>query len=167
MINRGEIIGANEELLSAASLDFRLGPTLLSLPSDHVIDTKKVDDLPWESHTIDKDSGFILKPNTLYLSSTMEELRLPANVVARTDGKSTVGRLGLMVHITAGWIDPGFHGSITLEMLTNNSIVVYPGMRIGQFTFQTVSMEGREVYKGRYQHRQNGLPLQPKGGGLY
>ena len=167
MINRGEILGAEELFLSPASLDFRLGPHLLSLAVDHTINTKSFDDLPWEKHTIDEGSGFVLQPNVLYLGSTVEELNLPANVAVRADGKSTIGRLGLMVHVTAGFVDPGFKGSITLEMISNNPIIVHRGMRIGQFTFQSVSGESREVYKGRYQSRQNGLPCPPKGGGIY
>ena len=167
MINRGEINGAGDNLISPASLDFRLAKTLLSLPIDHIINTKNIDDLPWEKHTIDDKSGFILQPNVLYLGSTIEELNLPSNVAARADGKSTIGRLGLAVHITAGFIDPGFKGTITLEMISNNPIVVHEGLRIGQFTFQSVTGESREVYKGRYQNRQNGMPCPPKGGGIY
>ena len=105
-------------------------------------------------------------PNCLYLGSTVERLELPPNIVATAEGKSTVGRLGLTVHITAGWIDPGFDGTVTLEMIAVNPIRIYKDMRLGQFTFLDVT--GNEaIYEGRYQSRQFGLPTPPRDGGLF
>ena len=129
------------------------------------IDAKDISSLPWEEIDIPED-GFIMNPGQLYLGSTIERLVLPSNIVATAEGKSTVGRLGLTVHVTAGWIDPGFDGTVTLEMVSTNPIRIYEGMRLGQFTFLDVVGNTR-TYEGRYQKRQFGLPTPPRDGGLF
>jgi dCTP deaminase len=164
-IDEGIIIGGNNDLISPASIDFRLSRHLLCLPVKVVIDAKDISNLPWEEIDIPED-GFIMNPGQLYLGSTIERLVLPNNIVATAEGKSTVGRLGLTVHVTAGWIDPGFDGTVTLEMVSTNPIRIYEGMRLGQFTFLDVAGNTR-VYEGRYQKRQFGLPTPPRDGGLF
>jgi len=165
MIDDRFIIGGDRDLISPASIDFRLSKSLLRLPIGYSIDCKNIKDLPWEEIEIPED-GYIMLPNTLYLGSSVERLALPQNIVATAEGKSTVGRLGLTVHVTAGWIDPGFDGTITLEMVSTNPIRIYENMRIGQFTFLDVTGNA-EVYEGRYQKRQYGLPTPPRDGGLF
>lgn len=165
MISSGYIIGGNSDLISPASIDFRLSKHLLCLPQKVVIDAKDISNLPWDEIEIPED-GFIMNPGSLYLGSTVERLVLPSDIVATAEGKSTVGRLGLTVHVTAGWIDPGFDGTVTLEMVSTNPIRIYENMRIGQFTFLSVTGNAR-VYEGRYQKRQFGLPTPPRDGGLF
>jgi deoxycytidine triphosphate deaminase len=164
-INNGVIMGGERALISPASIDFRLSKHLLCLPLNTTIDAKDISNLPWEEIEIPED-GFIMIPSKLYLGSTIESLKLPSNIVATAEGKSTIGRLGLTVHVTAGWIDPGFDGSVTLEMVSTNPIRIYEGMRIGQFTFLDL-IGNTAVYEGRYQKRQFGLPTPPKNGGLF
>jgi len=80
---------------------------------------------------------FVLDPGKFALGSTCEVIRNPHNLVSRLEGKSSLGRLGLVVHATAGYIDPGFEGRITLELFNMASlpILLYPGMKIGQLSF--------------------------------
>jgi len=86
---------------------------------------------------IDDDSPFILHPGEFVLGSTLERVRLPDDLVARLEGKSSLGRLGLLIHSTAGFIDPGWDGHVTLELsnVANLPITIYFGMKIGQLSF--------------------------------
>jgi dCTP deaminase len=87
------------------------------------------------------DEPFILHPGEFVLGSTLERVQLPDDVVARLDGKSSLGRLGLLIHSTAGFVDPGWDGNLTLELsnVANLPITLYDGMRIGQISFQRMS----------------------------
>jgi len=80
---------------------------------------------------------FILHPGEFVLGSTLERIRLADDLVARLDGKSSLGRLGLLIHSTAGFIDPGWNGHVTLELsnVANLPVTIYPGMKIGQISF--------------------------------
>jgi dCTP deaminase len=86
---------------------------------------------------IEDESPFILHPGEFVLGSTLERVRLPNDLVARLEGKSSLGRLGLLIHSTAGFIDPGWDGHVTLELsnVANLPITIYYGMRIGQLSF--------------------------------
>jgi dCTP deaminase len=86
---------------------------------------------------IDDESPFILHPGEFVLGSTLERVRLPDDLVARLEGKSSLGRLGLLIHSTAGFIDPGWDGNVTLELsnVANLPITIYFGMKIGQLSF--------------------------------
>src|SRR6266571_3770422 len=83
------------------------------------------------------DEPFILHPGEFVLGSTLERVALPNDLVARLEGKSSLGRLGLLIHSTAGFIDPGWDGHVTLELsnVANLPITLYPGMKIGQISF--------------------------------
>jgi dCTP deaminase len=85
----------------------------------------------------DPERTFILHPGEFVLGSTLERVALPDDTVGRIDGKSSLGRLGLLIHSTAGFIDPGFDGHITLELsnVASLPITLYPGMKIGQISF--------------------------------
>lgn len=86
---------------------------------------------------VESDSELVLKPHELILGVTSEFVSIPSHLCCRCEGKSSLGRIGLQIHSTAGWIDPGFQGNITLE-LTNQSpfdIILTPGMPIGQLAF--------------------------------
>ena len=90
---------------------------------------------------IEGDEPFILHPGEFVLGSTLERVALPNDVVARLDGKSSLGRLGLLIHSTAGYVDPGWEGNLTLELsnVANLPITLYDGMKIGQISFQRLS----------------------------
>ena len=87
------------------------------------------------------DEPFILHPGEFVLGSTYEVVTLPDDVAARVEGKSSLGRLGLLTHATAGFVDPGFSGHVTLELanVATLPIKLYPGMKIGQFCFFRLS----------------------------
>jgi len=91
---------------------------------------------------------FILHPNEFVLGSTRERIRLPDDMVSRVEGKSSLGRLGLLIHSTAGFIDPAWDGHITLELSNVNTIPItlYAGMRIGQLSFFPLSTPAEHPY---------------------
>jgi dCTP deaminase len=88
-----------------------------------------------------QDEPFILHPGEFVLGSTLERVQLPNDVVGRLEGKSSLGRLGLLIHSTAGYVDPGWEGNLTLELsnVANLPITLYDGMKIGQISFQRMS----------------------------
>ena len=90
---------------------------------------------------IDDDEPFILHPGEFVLGQTVEWVELPNDLVARLEGKSSLGRLGLLIHSTAGYVDPGWRGNLTLELsnVANLPIALYYGMRIGQISFLRMS----------------------------
>ena len=101
------------------------------------IDVKQpMDDLT-ELLEVTDDEPFILHPGEFVLGSTLERVTLPDDLVARLEGKSSLGRLGLLIHSTAGFIDPGWDGHVTLELsnVANLPITIYVGMKIGQLSF--------------------------------
>ena len=91
---------------------------------------------------------FILHPGEFVLGSTRERVRLPDDMVARLEGKSSLGRLGLLIHSTAGYVDPGWDGYLTLELsnVANLPITIYPGMKIGQISFFRLSTPAEVPY---------------------
>ncbi|MCX6485846.1 MAG: dCTP deaminase [Rhodoluna sp.] len=107
---------------------------------------------------VDPKEAFILHPGEFVLGSTYEFVSLPDNIAARLEGKSSLGRLGLMTHSTAGFVDPGFKGHVTLELanVSNLPIKLWPGMKVGQLCFFQLSSPsetpyGSEKYNNRYQ----------------
>ena len=90
---------------------------------------------------IDAEQPFILHPGEFVLGSTLERLALGADLVARLEGRSSLGRLGLLIHSTAGYVDPGWDGNLTLELsnVANLPITLYYGMKIGQISFQQMT----------------------------
>lgn len=104
------------------------------------------------------EDPFVLHPGEFVLGSTLEVITLPDDLAARLEGKSSLGRLGLLTHSTAGFVDPGFSGHITLELsnVANLPIVLWPGMKIGQLCLFQLSSPaehpyGSAVYGSRYQ----------------
>ncbi|MEX1157107.1 MAG: dCTP deaminase [Chloroflexota bacterium] len=94
------------------------------------------------------DEPFILHPGEFVLGSTFERVELPNDLVARLEGKSSLGRLGLLIHSTAGYVDPGWEGNLTLELsnVANLPITLYDGMKIGQISFQRLSSPAETGY---------------------
>jgi len=97
---------------------------------------------------IDADDAFILHPGEFVLGSTYEHVGVPDDLVARIEGKSSLGRLGLLIHSTAGFIDAGFAGHITLELsnVASLPITLYPGMKIGQVSFLQMTTPAANPY---------------------
>jgi dCTP deaminase len=107
---------------------------------------------------VDPKEAFILHPGEFVLGSTYEFVTLPDNIAARLEGKSSLGRLGLLTHSTAGFVDPGFNGHVTLELanVSNLPIKLWPGMKVGQLCFFQLSSPsetpyGSAKYNSRYQ----------------
>jgi len=103
------------------------------------------------------DKPFVLHPGEFVLGSTYESVSLPDDIAARLEGKSSLGRLGLLTHSTAGFIDPGFEGNVTLELSNTATLPIYlwPGMKIGQLCFFRLTSPaehpyGSEKYGSRY-----------------
>ena len=94
------------------------------------------------------DHPFMLHPGEFVLGSTLEVVRLDDDIVARLEGKSSLGRLGLLIHSTAGFVDPGFHGHLTLELsnVATLPIAIYPAMKIGQLSFYELSTKAEHPY---------------------
>lgn len=112
------------------------------------IDVKRqMDDLT-EMVEVKEEEAFILHPGEFVLGSTREYLRLPSDLVARLEGKSSLGRLGLLIHSTAGLLDPGFEGHLTLELsnVANLPITIYPNMKIGQVSFFRLTSVAENPY---------------------
>ena len=116
--------------------------------TSRVIDVKQNQENLTELVEIEADDCFILHPGEFVLGSTAERVSVPDDLVARIEGKSSLGRLGLLIHSTAGFIDPGFDGHITLELanVANLPITIYPGMKIGQVSFLRMTTPADNPY---------------------
>jgi dCTP deaminase len=113
----------------------------------------------------DGDDPFVLHPGEFVLGSTFETVGLPDDLAGRLEGKSSLGRLGLLTHSTAGFIDPGFNGHITLELsnVANLPIILWPGMKIGQLCLFRLSSPSEQPYGSaaagsRYQGQRGPTP---------
>ena len=97
---------------------------------------------------VEPDDGFVLHPGEFVLGSTLETVSLPDDLAARVEGKSSLGRLGLLTHATAGFVDPGCSGHVTLELsnVATLPIILWPGMKIGQLCFFRLSSPAENPY---------------------
>lgn len=135
-----------------ASIDLRLDHRFIVYKLPHVscIDMRAPSAFEQYTETIevDPDEGFVLHPGEFALGSTVEWVKLPPDLVARVDGRSSIGRLAIVVHATAGFIDPGFEGHITLELanLGRCAVKLYPGMRISQLVVEQMSSPAARPY---------------------
>jgi dCTP deaminase len=139
-----------EELLQPSSVDVRVDRFFRVFHNARYpyIDVKReMVDLT-ELVTIRPDEPFILHPGEFVLGSTLERIVLPDDLVARLEGKSSLGRLGLLIHSTAGFIDPGWDGHVTLELsnVATLPITIYYGMKIGQLSFVQLSEPAERPY---------------------
>jgi dCTP deaminase len=140
----------DERLVQPSSIDVRVD-SLFRVFRNHtapVIDVKRdMRDLT-ELVEIAADGAFLLHPGEFALGSTLERVRVADDLVARIEGKSSLGRLGLLIHSTAGFVDPGWDGHITLELANVASlpITIYPGMKIGQISFMTMTTPAERPY---------------------
>src|SRR6266496_4748434 len=129
----------DEALLQPSSVDVRVDRLFRVFHNARYpfIDVKQAQEDLTELVEIADDQPFILHPGEFVLGSTLERLQLPNDLVARLEGKSSLGRLGLLIHSTAAFVDAGWDGHLTLELsnVANLPITLYPGMRIGQISF--------------------------------
>ena len=116
--------------------------------SARVIDVKENQEDLTELVHIEGDEAFILHPGEFVLGSTAERVRLPEDLVARLEGKSSLGRLGLLIHSTAGFVDAGWNGHLTLELsnVATLPITIYPGMKVGQISFLRMTTPADSPY---------------------
>jgi dCTP deaminase len=112
------------------------------------IDPKRAQEDLTELVEVDDGQTFILHPGEFVLGSTLERVALGNDLVARLEGKSSLGRLGLLIHSTAGFVDAGWDGHLTLELsnVANLPIAIYPGMKIGQISFLRMTTEAERPY---------------------
>jgi dCTP deaminase len=141
-----------EELVQPASIDLLLGEYFRVMePHDEIcIDLNDPVDITTMVHRPDK---FVIHPGEFVLGVTDEIVNIPDDMVARVEGKSSLGRLGLLVHVTAGFVDPGFNGAITLEFcnLAPIPIILRPGKAICQLSFSWLNAPAHNPYNGKYQ----------------
>jgi dCTP deaminase len=141
----------DEELVQPSSVDVRVDRLFRVFRNSRYpfIDVKKpMEDLTELVEVGDSEQPFILHPGEFVLGSTLERITLPDDLVARLEGKSSLGRLGLLIHSTAGFIDPGWDGHVTLELsnVANLPITIYVGMKIGQLSFVQLSEPAERPY---------------------
>jgi len=133
--------------------------------TERVIDVKKNQESLTELVEINPDEPLILHPGEFVLGSTLERVVLGDDLVGRLEGKSGLGRLGLLIHSTAGFVDPGFAGHLTLELsnVASLPITVYPGMKIGQISFLRMTSPAERPYGSsalgsKYQNQRGPTP---------
>lgn len=151
-----------DKQLQPASIDVRLSGSFQVIPSGTGGKEWIVNPFQDSSTLFTPRYGdvLILGPGEFALGSTIEHVRLPADVVARVEGKSSLARLGIAVHVTAGFIDPGFSGQVTLELanLSPYSIKLTAGMQIAQLSFEWMDLPaefpyGHQKLNSKYQHQ--------------
>ena len=138
------------EAVQPSSVDIHLGNRFRVFRNNRtaVIDPREDQPELTELVEIVGDEPFILHPGEFVLGATFERVALPDDLVARLEGKSSLGRLGLLIHSTAGYVDPGWEGTLTLELsnVANLPIKLYDGMKIGQISFQRLSSPAEVAY---------------------
>lgn len=129
----------DEKDIQPASVDLRLGTDFRVFRNSRYpyIDPTIHQEGLTEAIIASEEEPFILHPGEFALGTTLERIQLPDDLLGRLDGKSTLGRVGLMIHSTAGYVDPGWDGHLTLELtnVSNLPVLLFPGMRIGQISF--------------------------------
>lgn len=150
---RIEIDPLGDNAVQPSSVDLRLD-RYFRVFRNHtlgMIDVKKNLETLTEPVEIANDEAFILHPGEFVLGSTLERVRLPDDLVARLEGKSSLGRLGLLIHSTAGFVDAGWNGQLTLELsnVANLPITLYPTMKIGQISFLQMTTAADVPYGGK------------------
>ncbi|QHC59947.1 dCTP deaminase [Rathayibacter sp. VKM Ac-2760] len=147
-------------MIQPSSVDVRLDRFFRLFDNHRYPYIDPAEDQPELTRLVETPAGeaFILHPGEFVLGSTYEEVALPDDIAARLEGKSSLGRLGLLTHSTAGFIDPGFTGHVTLELsnVATLPIMLWPGMKIGQMCFFRLSSPaehpyGSASYLSRYQ----------------
>ena len=150
----------DEQMLQPSSVDVRLDKFFRLFDNHKYPFIDPAEEQPDLTRLVEVEAGepFILHPGEFVLGATYEQVSLPDDIAARLEGKSSLGRLGLLTHSTAGFIDPGFTGHVTLELsnVATLPITLWPGMKIGQMCFFRLSSPaenpyGSQKYGSRYQ----------------
>ena len=140
----------DSDAIQPSSVDLRLDKSFLVFKNHEMglIDVKKNLDSLTERVDIEEDDRFILHPGEFVLGCSLERIKLPDYLVARLEGKSSLGRLGLLIHSTAGFVDAGWDGQLTLELsnVANLPITLYPKMKIGQISFIRMTTPAENSY---------------------
>jgi dCTP deaminase len=140
----------DEKAVQPSSVDLRVDRYFRVFRNDTTpyIDPKEPQEDLTELVEVDDEGAFILHPGEFVLGSTLERVALGHDLVARLEGKSSLGRLGLLIHSTAGFVDAGWDGHLTLELsnVANLPIAIYPGMKIGQISFLQMTSEAETPY---------------------
>lgn len=170
-ISSGDIVitspdNKHEANINASSVDLRLGRVFkkYKLTRQAVLDPRDPKTLIDATTLIelkDDKEPFIVQPGDFVLGVTMEKIRLADDLVARVEGRSSLGRLGIIIHSTAGFIDAGFEGTITLEITNINRmpVVLYPGMRVCQLAFEQMSSKALVPYSKKKSSKYQGQIL--------
>ena len=139
----------DEAQVQPASVDIRLGNTFCVLEDTFHGIIRLQDEIKYKTMTTDR---YLLLPGQFILATTMEYFKLPDNLTAFVEGRSSLGRLGLFIQ-NAGWVDPGFEGEITLELFNANrcAIELQAGDRVGQLVFARMKESALRPYSGKYQ----------------
>ena len=151
-LSKGRIVidPLGEGCIQPASVDVHLDRRLLVFRNSRraYIDVRQDMSVLTEMVEIDGDVPFILHPGEFVLGNTQERIELPDDLVARLEGKSSLGRIGLLIHSTAGYVDPGWKGNLTLELsnVANLPVTLYLGMKIGQLSYLRLSTAADNVY---------------------
>ena len=164
---RIEIDPYDETMVQPSSIDFRLDRYFRVFENHRYPHIDPAADQSELTRMVEPvgEEPFILHPGEFVLGSTLEVVTLPDDLAARVEGKSSLGRLGLLTHATAGFVDPGFSGHVTLELanVATLPIKLYPGMKIGQLCFFRLSSPaehpyGSAKYGSRYQGQRGPTP---------
>ncbi|GAB6055984.1 dCTP deaminase [Methanobacterium alkalithermotolerans] len=141
-----------ERQIQPSSVDLRIGSEfkgfrIIRKPCIDPMDKSDIESY-MESIHIEEGGSFIIHPGEFALATTYETVKIPSNLVARVEGRSSMGRLGITMHVTAGYIDPGFWGKITLEIsnIGKMPVALYPGQRVCQIVFETMTSPSQKPY---------------------
>lgn len=139
-----------DEMLQPSSVDLRVASSFRVFENHRYpfIDPSQEQEGLTKVVQVPERESFMLHPGEFVLGATLEQVKLADDIVARLEGKSSLGRLGLLIHSTAGFVDPGFEGTLTLELsnVATLPIAIYPGMRIGQISFYQLSTPADQPY---------------------
>jgi len=153
-----------EGCVQPASVDLHLDRNILIFRNNRVayIDVRKTNDRLTDMVTMADDDPFMLHPGEFVLGSTLEHVEVPDDLVARLEGKSSLGRIGLLIHSTAGYVDPGWKGHLTLELsnVSKLPITLYHRMKIGQISYLRLTTPADLLYGSaelgsKYQNQQD------------
>jgi dCTP deaminase len=146
--------------IQPCSIDLHLGPSLLRLPYGQTLDPDVDQAGIWVDAPLRDDGRWLIGARELFLGATLERVTVPNDMMAALHGISSLGRYGLLIHVTAGLVDPGWiEAPLTLEIVSlGGPIYLKPGMRVAQLTFHWLDGAAEKPYGGRYVDDQTATP---------
>ncbi|MEX2688911.1 MAG: dCTP deaminase [Candidatus Njordarchaeia archaeon] len=156
----------DEKLVGPSSIDLRLGNEFLVFERTRIdyIDPKTPIEKIMSKIIIPENGHFVIHPGEFIIATTLEYIKLPDNIAARIEGRSSIARLGIIVHSTGGFVDAGFSGQLTLEMSNLNTVPIrlYPGMRIAQIALMMQDNKSEQPYgmrkRSKYYQQKGPIP---------